>query len=101
MLAFDREQGYIPDGASVDLAAAMGELAFWEQMALEDDVDGLQVEFGRHVADRQIFVVETLGRIRTLAVTSDKMFKHLPMAGHVAAEIHRHEARQLQESRIN
>jgi hypothetical protein len=66
-------------------------------MALEDGVDRLEVEFGGHVADRAIFVVKILGRIRALAVAGDEMLEHLPMAGEMAAEVHRHEAGKLQE----
>ena len=48
--------------------AAMHHLALGQQMALEHDVDRLEVEFGGHVADRAIFVVEVLGRVGALVV---------------------------------
>ena len=79
----------------------MGQLALGQQMALEDDVDRLQVEFGGHVADRAIFVVEILGRLGALAVALDEMLEHLPMADEVVAEVHRHEAGELEEARID
>ena len=56
------------DRRRIDAAAAVHHLALGQQVALEHDVDRLQVEFGGHVADRAIFVVEILGRIGALAV---------------------------------
>ncbi len=70
-------------------------------MALEYHVDRLEIEFGRHVAHRAIFVVKFLGLVGALAVAIDQMFEHLPMAHHMIAEIHRHEAGELQKARID
>jgi hypothetical protein len=67
-------------------------------MPLKDGVDGLQVEFGGHVADRPILVVEVLGRVGALAVALDEVLEHLPVADEVVAEVHRHEARELEEA---
>ena len=79
----------------------MLELALGQQMALEHDVDRLQVEFRGHVADRAIFVVEFLRRRGALLVADDEMLEHLPMADEVRAEVHRHEPGELEEARIN
>jgi hypothetical protein len=70
-------------------------------VTLEHDVDRLEIEFGGHVADRAIFVVEFLGLVGAFAVAIDQMFEHLPMAHHVIAKVHRHEAGELQEARID
>ena len=77
----------------------MHQLALGQQMALEDDIDRLQVEFGGHVADREIFVVEIARRVGALVVADDQMLEHLPMADEVVAEVHRHEAGELKEAR--
>ena len=64
----------------IDLAAPVHHLALGQEMALEDDVDRLQVEFRGHVADRAIFLVEILARIGALVVALDEMLEHLQMA---------------------
>src|SRR3546814_16185708 len=84
----------------IDRLAAMFERALGQQVALEHRIDRLQIKFGRHVADRAIFVVEFLGLVRALAVAVDQMYEHLPMAHHVIAQVHRHEAGELQKARI-
>ena len=89
------------DRGRIDRPAAMGHLALGQQMALEDDVDRLQIEFGGHVADGAIFVVEILGRIRLFIVAVDEVAEHLPMADEMVAEVHRHEAGELKEARID
>ena len=70
-------------------------------MLLEDDLYGLQVEFGGHVADRAIFVVELLCGVGAFFVAFDEMLEHLPVADEVAAEVHRHESGELEEARVN
>ena len=69
-------------------------------MLLEHHVDGLQVEFGGHVAHRQIFVVAARG-VRAFIVADHQMLEHLPMADEVRPQVHGHEAGQLQEAGIN
>ena len=70
-------------------------------MALENDIDGLQVKFGCHVADRPIFVVKFLGRVGAIVIAYHQMFEHFPVAVHVIAEVHRQETAKLQEAGIN
>ena len=48
----------------VDQLAFVAEFALGDRMGLEHFLHGLEVEFGGHVADRTIFVVEGLGRLR-------------------------------------
>ena len=76
-------------------------LAFGQQVPLEHDIDRLQVEFRGHVADRAIFFVEFLGRLRALLVADDEMLEHLPVADEVRAQVHRHESGKLEEARID
>src|SRR5690606_33723653 len=100
-LALDREQGDVAQRGGIDRPAAMGQPAPGQQVALEDDIDRLQVEFGGHVADRAIFVVEALGRLGAFAVALDEVAKHLPVADEMVAEVHRHESGELEEARID
>ena len=79
----------------------MLEFALGQQVALENRIDRLEIEFGGHVADGAIFVIEFLGLVRTLAITIDQMLEHFPMAHHVIAEVHRHETGELQEAGID
>src|SRR3546814_6969737 len=75
----------------------MRQLALWEQVTLEHDIDRLEIEFGGHVAHRAIFVVKFLGLVGALAIAIDQMLEHLPMAHHVIAQVHRHEAGRSEE----
>ncbi len=70
-------------------------------MPLENYIDRLQIEFGRHVADRAILVVEILGSVGAVIIAGDQMFEHLPMAEQVIAEVHRHEAAKLKKAGVN
>jgi hypothetical protein len=67
----------------------------------EHRVDGLQVEFGRHVHDGEIFIVELAMPFGRIAVILDQMHEEVLLRDHVTVEIHRHEARQLQKARID
>src|SRR5690606_13124965 len=51
-LALDGKQGGVRDRGEIHCPAAMGEFALGQRMALKDVFDGLQIEFGGHVADR-------------------------------------------------
>ncbi len=101
ILAFHREQGDVGDRARIDPRAAMHELALGQAVLLEHLLDRLEVEFGGHVADRAIFVVELLGRLGAVVVALHQMPEHVPMAHQVAAQVHRHEAGKLHEPRID
>ena len=100
-LAFDREDADVGDRARIDLAAAMQHLALGKGVRLEHHRDGLEVEFGGHVADRAIFLVELHRRIGALVVALDEMLEHLPMRDEVVAEVHRHETGELQEAGVH
>ena len=81
--------------------AAMGQLALGQQMALEHHVDRLQIEFGGHVADRAIFVVEFLGRLGAFASPSTRCLNISQWLMMCVAEVHGHEAGELEEARID
>ena len=101
ILALDGEQRGLGDGAGIDQATAVQPFALGQGMALKHDLDGLQVEFGGHVADRAIFLVEILAGAGAFLIALHQMLEHLIMAVEVAAEVHRHEASQLQEAGIH
>src|SRR3546814_1908297 len=60
--------------------------ALGKRVALEHDVDRLEVEFGGHVVHGAIFVVEMLGCIGALVIALDEEFEHLPMRDHRSEE---------------
>ena len=59
--------------ARIDRPAAMRHLAFRQRMAHEHGFDGLQIELGGQVHDRQIFVVELAVLLRRVAVALDQV----------------------------
>ena len=82
-------------------AAAMRHLALRQRVADEHGVDGLQIELGGEIHDREIFVVEFAVLLRRIAVALDQMQEQIAMRLDVAIEVHAHEAVQLQEARID
>ena len=48
-------------------------------MFLEHPLHGLEVEFGGHIHDRQIFVIEFAVRGGTLAIALHQMLEHIHM----------------------
>ena len=101
LLALDREDRHVADRRRIHLAPAMRHRTPGQRMRLEHRVDRLEVEFRGHVADRAILLVELHRRLGALVVALDEMLEHLPVRDHVVAEVHRHEARELQEARID
>ncbi len=79
----------------------MQELALGQLVLLEHILDRLDVEFLGHVANRAIFLVKRLGGVGRLVVAFDQMLEHPVMAHQVVAEVHRHEAGELEEARIH
>src|SRR5215213_6374638 len=55
-LAFDGEEGGLADGGGVDLALTYGEFAARKVVGLEDAFDRFQIELGRQIVDREVFV---------------------------------------------
>ena len=76
-------------------------IALGQSMAHEHGLDGLQIEFGGQVHDREIFVVEFAMLLGGIAITLDQVQKQFTMRLDVAIEIHAHEAVQLQEAWID
>ena len=101
VLAFDREQRDAPDLRGIDRLAAMGHLALRQSVPHEHGLDGLQIELGGEIHDREILVVEFAMLLRGIAVALDQMQEQIAVRLDVAVEIHAHEAVELQEARID
>ncbi|MCY1233351.1 hypothetical protein D9M72_458910 [compost metagenome] len=70
-------------------------------MLHEDHLHGLQVEFGRQVHDGQILVIEVPVLLGGVTIVLHQMREELFVGDQVPVEVHRHEARELQEARID
>ena len=79
----------------------MGHLALGQGVADEHGLDGLQVELGGEIHDREIFVVELAMLLRGIAVGLHEVKEQLAVRLDMAVEVHAHEAVQLQEARID
>ena len=79
----------------------MHESAIGQGMLDEYLVNRLQIELGRQVHDRQIFVVEFFLLAGFRLVALDQMPIELPMGIHMPVEVHRHETGELHEARID
>ena len=101
VLAFDRHQRDAADLAGVDAAIAMRHLALGQRVADEHGIDGLQIELGGQIHDREIFVVEFAVLLRRIAVALDQVGEQIAVRLDMAVEIHADEAVQLQEARID
>ena len=62
-LALDCLDGDLGDRSEIDLMSSDDKFVLRNLALLEDTVDGGEVEFGGHVHDSQIFVVEAVVRI--------------------------------------
>jgi hypothetical protein len=82
------------------LAPAARQQAARQQMVLEHGCNRLQVVIGGHVHHRLVFLVERLRAGQRFAIAFHQMLDHPPMRLDMAIEIHGHETRKLQKSRI-
>ena len=71
------------------------------QVLLEHDLDGLQVILGREVHHREMLVVEGAVAIGMLVVALHQMLELAHVRVHMAVEVHRDEAGELQEARVD
>ena len=77
----------------IDLAAAAHPGAARQLVLLEHDLDGLQVELGGEVHDREIFVVEGAVAVGRIVVAFDQVLELAHVGVDVPVEIHADEAR--------
>src|SRR5690606_37914550 len=101
ILAFDREQGDFVDGAGIDRLAAMGEPPARQIMANEDPLHRIKEEFGSQVHHCHVLVIELAMLLDRKIVILDLMQEEVAMGADMPVEVHRHEARKLQESGID
>ena len=81
--------------------AAMAETPRRQRVFDEHLLHRLQIELGGQIHDREIFVVELVMLVGRVAVALDQMPEEIAMRIDMPVEIHRHEAGELQESRID
>ena len=79
VLALDGEQRDRADRAGIDRFAAMHHLALGQGVADEHRLDGLQIELGGQIHDRQILVVELAMLLRRVAVADDEVAEEVAM----------------------
>ena len=72
-----------------------------QQMLLEDDVDGLEIELLGQVQHREVFVIEGLVLLGPVAVARDQVAEIVAMGVDVLVLVHGHEAVELDEARID
>ncbi len=101
VLAFDGQQRDALDLARIDRPAAMRHLALRQRVPHEHRIDRLQIELGREIHDREIFVIEFLVLLRRVAVALHQMLKQLLVRLDMAIEVHADEAVELQKARID
>ena len=101
VFALDRQQADVGDPLRAHLAAAMLELALGQQVALEHHVDRLEIELLGQVQHRQVLVVEFQVLVGLVAVALHQVGEVLTVRLLVLLQVHRHEAGQLDEARID
>lgn len=69
--------------------------------ALEHPLDRLEVELGRQVHHREVFLVEPADRVGALGVAVDDVMEQVHECLGMAVQIHAHESGDLQEARIH
>src|SRR5262245_56172338 len=94
-LAFDREQHGALDGARLDPLAAIFEPARRQNVLLEHEAHGLEIEFSGQVEHREILVVERLGHLRLLVFALRQIVVELAMRLEMALDVHAHESGKL------
>ena len=101
LLTLDGHDRHTLDGAQIDLLARHHEFVLGNLAVLEDPLDGGQVEFGRHVHHGQVFVIEPIVRVVICRLTAHHAHDLFLEGLGVTLAIHRDEACELQEARIN
>ena len=101
LAAFHRFHRHVGDGAEIDGPAPQGEGIAGDLAVLEDALDGGEVEFGRHVHHREIFVVEAVVAVMIAGLALGHAQDLLGEGAGVTLGIHGHEGGELEEARID
>ena len=101
LAALDGQKGDVRNRLRPDRAIAVHHFALRQKMALKNLIDRFEIELGGQIHDREILVIEFAMRRGGVAVAADEVAKLLDMRVHMPVEVHRHEARELQEARID
>ena len=91
----------VGDRSGLDRLVAVAIRAVGHQPLLEDALDGLEVELGRQVHHRQVLVVEDAVLLGAVAVAADEVAELVDVGIDVAVDVHREEARELQEAGVD
>ena len=100
-LTLDGEQDRAPDRPGVDEFSSPIQLAAGEPVLLEDPLHGLEVELGGEIEHGEVLAVELLGLGRLRVLLCDEVGEQVGERRGMAAAVHRHECRELQESGVN
>src|SRR5215471_15410240 len=101
LLAFHRHQRRPADGGEVDRPAARSQQPARQKVLDEHRINRLHVKLGGQVHHRQVLVVELAVLVGGVAVAAHQMVEHFLLRLHVSVEVHGHEPRQLQKTRVD
>ena len=101
LLALDDLDRDIGDRADVDRRAFEREGVGRDLAVLEHALDGGEVELGRHVHDREVFVVEAVVLVEVARVALGHAHDLVGKGLGMGLAVHRHEGGELQEARID
>src|SRR5690606_19820530 len=101
LFTLDRHQRRAGYGLGPHRPASVAEFAPGQRMAHKDEIDGLEIDVGRHVDDGEIFIIKFPVLLRRVAVALDHVLEIVAVGIDMAVEIHRHEAGELEEARID
>ncbi len=97
--AFHDHHGHIGDRAEIHLLARHHELVARNLAVLEDPLHGGQIEFRRHVHDREILVIKAVVRVEIRGLAPRDAQDLLAEGLGMAFGVHRDEALQLEKAR--
>ncbi len=100
-LPFHGLHRHVRDLADVHLMAVDGEAVLGDLAVLEDPLDGRQVELGRHVHHRQVFVVEPVVPVMVARLAAGHAHDLVGEGLGVGVEVHRDEGGQLQQAGVD
>ena len=101
VFSLHRHQTDGADRRQVDSLVAVGHRTLRQRMLDEHGVDRLKVIFFGQIHDSEVLIVEFPLSLTRIPVTADEVLEHVEMSINVPIDIHRHEARKLQEARID
>ena len=77
------------------------ELAARQRVLLEHHAHRLEIELGRQVGDREVFLVESARRLGLCHVAAHEVVEQRAERGDMALQVHAHERAELHEARVD